>query len=356
MQREATLRDVFEAAFDFNRLKLWKRFTNFDCFAVRVPGEASPMLAVVMGNAGDQFGLSLFRGPTAPRCLSALLAPQGPGDDVLEDVDVLSFSMDAFGALPVEAQALARRAGLRPRFGDLVPHFMAKRPGRQPRLPDEAEMRLLLLVLRGILRETETGRLQPSRLDDAKGVITLSLTGEPGAPEVQVRRERLEVGTDAPERPFRPGHAGLRDLPRLNATWLVGLPPMPGTIANDDRSLQVLLVVDQETDLIIDSRLILGAETDEACQALFELFEGKSFLGRRGLPREMVFTSRRLYDAAGPSLRAAGVSCRYAPAVAKLARIASEFLAHMETAMLDDSPHQDAAMDDGLPAPEDLSG
>ena len=147
MQPDAALRDLFDAAYDLDRRQLWKEFTNFDCFAARVPGEDSPMLGAVLGHAGEEFGLTLFRGPNAPQCLAAIQSPGGPGDDVLEDIDVLSFAMDAFRTLSPDAQALVREAGLRPRHGDPVPQFLAKRPGRQPRLPDPAERSLLLFVL-----------------------------------------------------------------------------------------------------------------------------------------------------------------------------------------------------------------
>ena len=87
MKRKDIVRDVLQAASEFNSRKLWKRFTNYDCFGVRIAGENERVLGVVLGDAGEQYGLSLFRGPRAVATLAALLDPQGPGDDALEDMD-----------------------------------------------------------------------------------------------------------------------------------------------------------------------------------------------------------------------------------------------------------------------------
>jgi hypothetical protein len=56
MKRANLIRDVLQAARDFNDRQLWERFSNFDCFAVKVPGQAESMLGVVLGNAGGGRG------------------------------------------------------------------------------------------------------------------------------------------------------------------------------------------------------------------------------------------------------------------------------------------------------------
>ncbi|MEN6334972.1 MAG: hypothetical protein ABFE01_11970 [Phycisphaerales bacterium] len=67
MERKDVVRDVLDAAEQFIGRKLWKRFTNFDFFGVRAAGQDELILAGVLGDAGEQFGLSLFRGPRAAR-------------------------------------------------------------------------------------------------------------------------------------------------------------------------------------------------------------------------------------------------------------------------------------------------
>jgi hypothetical protein len=40
MERQEIIRAVVQAAGEFNSRRLWKRFSNFDCFAVKAPGVA----------------------------------------------------------------------------------------------------------------------------------------------------------------------------------------------------------------------------------------------------------------------------------------------------------------------------
>ena len=63
MERKDIICNVLQAAAEYNGRKLWKRFTNYDCFGVRITGEDELMLGVVLGDAGEEYGLSLFRGP-----------------------------------------------------------------------------------------------------------------------------------------------------------------------------------------------------------------------------------------------------------------------------------------------------
>lgn len=129
MERKDLIRNVLQAARQFNGRRLWKRFTNTDCFGIRIPVQNDALLGVVMGGGGEEYGLSLFRGPAAASCVEALRDPQGPGDNALQDADLLGFSMDRFDRLPAEGRELLREAGLYPRQDESVPSFLAKPPG-----------------------------------------------------------------------------------------------------------------------------------------------------------------------------------------------------------------------------------
>lgn len=74
MERQDITRKAIQAAGEFHQRRLWKRFSNFDCFAVKTPDLDEPALASVLGAAGEQYGLSLFRGPQAAASLAALAA------------------------------------------------------------------------------------------------------------------------------------------------------------------------------------------------------------------------------------------------------------------------------------------
>jgi hypothetical protein len=356
MERKDLIRDVLKAAADFNDRRLWTRFTNFDCFAVKVPDRNESMLGVVMGDAGEQFGLSLFRGETAAASLASLTGSDGPGDDVTEAMDMLGFSMDTFGDLSPEAQACVREAGLHPRYTDPVPNCLAKHPGQQPRVPDESELALLLMVMRGAIDADQRKLLEPARLDNPEGVWTLVLSGDPAAPQVSVTRQRWQPAEAPQVIPFPAATPDLAGLPRLDATWLVGLPVLPTGIQGDDRSLLVLLVVDDASEYVFQARLVFAGELRDAIDVLLETFRGGGASGRKGLPRKIVFSSKNLHDAIAPVLRQAGVTCLYMPVVPKLVEIAADLAEHLDAVGPSPSEPPEAAAAQAVPAPDDLAG
>jgi len=361
------VRDVMQAAADFNGRRLWTRFTNLDCFAVRVSEQDESMLGIVMGDAGEEFGLSLFRGEKAAVCLAALWDPADVGDDVMEWADMLGFSMDPFGDLPPEAQVLVREAGLHPKYDAPTPHFVVKRPGRQPHFPDESNLRLLLMVLRGAVEADRKNLLTPARLEDEEGVCTLHLSGDPVAPQISVARERwlppespslLAAAESSSVSPLSAEMSDLSRLPRLDATWLVGLPITPASIQGDDRSLQLLLVADDASERVLQARAVFVDEGRKAIDALVETFRSGGLAGRKGLPREIVFSSQALHDAMKPLLERVGVKCIYMPTIPKLQKIVAGLDELLVRRLPPFAGHLEApgAAEDRIPAPDDLAG
>jgi len=358
MKRTDIIHAALQAAIAFHSRKLWKRFTNYDCFGVRVAGEDDLIIGGVLGDAGEEYGLSLFRGLRAVASFAGLLDSEGLGDDVVEDVDLLSFNMDRFGNLPPDTQSLLRGAGVHPRYDEQVPHFFVKPPGRQPRLPDESELSLLRLVLRAVIEADQKKRLHPATLEDEEGICVLNVSGDAAAPNVRVTRERVERETVPDTIPLLRASHDLGRLARLKATWLIGMPTVPAGIQGDDRTLQILLVVDEASEYVLRGEPVLGGDLQEAARIVVETFHGKGFGDVKGLPRKIVFSSRKLYDAMAPNLEPVGVRCVYEPAIPKLQSIVADFVACMS---MDPTPFAETVetaggYDEEVPAPDDLTG
>ena len=349
-----TVSDVLEAAGEFNRRKLWRRFTNLDCFGVKVAGQDEPMLGSVLGNAGEEYGLSLFRGPDAAGSFEALLDSQGLGDDILNDMDLLGFTMIAFGELPPEDQARLREVGQHPRAHEQTPQFLAKPPRQRPRFPNEAELGLLLLVLRAVVQADKKKLLQPARLDDDDGICVLAISSDAAVPHISVTREHWRSRKTVRTMSLPEKRLDLRGLPRLNATWLVGMPTIPAGIEGDERVMQLLLVVDEVSEYVLQGRPVLGGDLGEAIAIMEETFHGGGLGGQKGLPHEIIVSSRKLYEAMAPMLEPAGISCRYEPAAPKLRAIVDDFIAHMNSDFSSFAKDTEAGVP--IPAPDDLKG
>ena len=372
MERADITRDILAAVGEFNGRWLWKRFTNSDCFGVRIAEPAcpeprrgeEPMLGVVLGNAGEEYGLSLFRGAGAAASFAALLDSHGPRDDVLNDMDMLGYTMEAFGRLLPEDQRRMRQAGQHPRYDEQVPHFLAKPPGCRARFPREAELRLLLLVLRAVVEADRKKLLQPARLGAKDGICVLAISGDAAAPQVAVTREHWwHAGGAAYPQPEGPRRIRvlsesleLRGLPRLDATWLVGLPTVPAGIQGDDRVMHVLLIVDEASEYVLQGQPVLGDNLQEAVNIIIETFRGGGLNRRKGLPRRIVFSSRKVHDAGAPVLEPVGIEYVYEPEIPLLGRIVADMVAHFVRGPRLSAGKAEAADSAEVPAPDDLKG
>ena len=192
MKHKEMLGELVEAAETFIDRRLWRRFTNSDCFGVRWHDQSEPMLGVILGAAGEEYGLSLFRGPRAGTILGAMQRCQAPSDDLLEGIDALGFSMQPFVELPADDRSLLRKAGRHPQKKQQVPMFLVTLPGHRASQPDASELDLLRRVLWAVLEADERGELHPAELRDKQGICVLELGGDPVGPGVSVKREQWD--------------------------------------------------------------------------------------------------------------------------------------------------------------------
>jgi hypothetical protein len=357
MERKDIVRNVVQAAGEFNDRRLWMRFSHPHCFGVKVPEREESMLGVVFGAGGEEFGLSLLRGPQAAACLAAVFPVGRGGEDAPDELDMLGFSMDKFGNLPPDSQDVLREAGVQPRPNEPVPHFLTKPPGQGLRTADASELTLLLLVLRGIIKADRQKRLQPAALDSPQGISILTIGGAPTEPQVSAVREKWQSPPAAKRIPVPRAGADLQELSRLDETWLVGTPALGAAPNADDRAAQFLVVADERSECVLDARPVSAVETREAVEAVVGVIRQGS-QGRRGLPRKIVCSNRELLDALMPILEPLGVQCTFMAVIPKLREIARGFLESVEREVtpLPDEPAAGDEKGSAVPAPDDLEG
>jgi len=350
------IHQVLEVTRRFHTRRPWERFTNFDCLGLHLPDDPNLVIGSVMGDAGEQYGLMLFRGPEAVEAFADLTSDEGPGDDTHEAMDMVSFSMVPFAALEPETQAMYRGAGLHPRHNELAPEFLVKAAYRQPRLPEGPELKLLLAATNAVLMADDKGLLQPAKLDDPGGVCVITVGGDLMRPTISVSRQTLgrRSGVSGPY-VFAASGLDLSGLGLLNATWLVGTPLLPAGVEGDDRSMLLLLVVDAASGMVLQAKPFFGTELQEAVAALEEAFRGLLSGAPLGVPRHLVFSSRRLHDAVAPPLRKKGARCEYQPVIPALQAVADDLLGFMDRRAAQRDKRSARKAEAKAPAPDDLA-
>jgi hypothetical protein len=259
-----------------------------------------------------------------------------------------------FGELPPEDQTLMRKAGRHPRHEEQVPHFLAKPAGQRTRFPEESELNLLLLVLRAAVEADKKRLLQPVRLEDKAGICVLAISGDAATPQVSVTREHWRQEGTSRTIPLLSMRLDLKGLPRLDATWLIGMPTIPAGVQGDDRVMQMLLVVDEASEYVFQGRPVFGGDLQEAVKIVGETFQGGGLGGQKGLPRKAIFSSRKLHEAMAPILEAASVECVYEPVVPKLQALVADLIAHLDSDFSSFDEGRETEVE--IPAPDDLKG
>ena len=155
------------------------------------------MFVTIMGQGGQEFGLMLLRGPEAYRNLLTMLAAQ-PGDtDMPDNAAFIGFSMTRFAGVPPFGRSLLRKGGLVCCRETLVPFFVAKDAGRQPRGISPDELQKCLYALKGILKAHDEGMLRPTPLRESAQVLTLTVLGDMLNPDVSSEYRALRGCTPA---------------------------------------------------------------------------------------------------------------------------------------------------------------
>ncbi len=346
-------RELVAAATAFHARHLWGDYGNNDGFTLIVPDEEHPMFACIMGQGGDEFGLMLFRGPEARECFLAMLDAHPDDREMPDATAFIGFSMTRFAHVPEPARAMLRKAGLVSRRENIVPYFVAKDAGRQPRAITSDETRTCIYALKGILKAHDRGILKPVPLHAGAEVLTLAIMGDVLDPDVTGERRRYENAAPVNIVAFPHVPNDLRTLPRLSARWLIGFPSIPVRIRDDDRTVRVLTIVDEDTELILSGEPLQGGVPD-ALEAIYKAFRGHGPVKNKGLPRAVLVANRELFLALEPVLRSLEVECSCEPSIPLLDEITAGFLGKLAGDHPEEQPKE--GFQAGTPSADDLYG
>lgn len=321
---QAAYRKLIDAAYSFQQLRLWQQYDNEDGFAVNVPGEKHPLFGVILGAGGEEYGLSFMRGDRAFDWLLATLRGDG-GFDRIEEIGSIGFSMTPLAQLPPDIQKQFGRT----RPGTAIPLFLAKAPHKRTRMINAEETNWMLHVLNGLLKAHQDGVLTPKSVLRCPDVLTLTITGEPVSPDVQATWETYD------ERPpARPNiditlPEDIKSLPVLPCRWLIGFPALPVAVEGDDRTVRAVVIADAASRMIIGISLLTGDKLVNGCNHVIETFES-NLTRTKGIPREIAFSSQRLFDFLSPAFEPLGVRCLYQPEIPML----DEIVADLQTRLM----------------------
>ena len=183
-QAHFMLRQTMKAAIAFDKKELWHSFRNEDIIELSLPTEEKRVFASIMGAAGEEFGLCLFRGADSFEDLRPVFESHDIDD--LEATSQLAFSMEAMERVPPGWRKLLKKAGISGGPNKRVPIFLAKEPHSPPREIDSRETETLLYSLHGIRKGFEKGLVWGAAFRRPNEIPALRISGDPVDPQVSL--------------------------------------------------------------------------------------------------------------------------------------------------------------------------
>lgn len=306
-------RDFLEAAAQFQELRPWESFAREEIFYLQVPTERQPLVASIMGDYEEEYGLALLRGEDAYQVCSEFMKGALEADDFADHGNHLTVAYQLWEDIPNEYRKLHARAGLEFKRGELAPMACVSKPHCVTEPAHQHDLVSLTWALRGALEALKLEEFDPSAVDEERAeVLELRVNGPQDEPFVQVDWiPKPGVSFDPPPLLMLPGD--LRELPRLDERWLITRVPLHGSIEGDVRIASTLLVCIEDGP-IRGFRMMMGSDL----QPLGELFASASRASEpgaisRGLPREVLFNQPRPHDALAPALAALNVPTKLEP-------------------------------------------
>jgi hypothetical protein len=324
------VKQLVSAAEELHASRLYKRFSDHDCFLIRMPNVDDPALAVLMGYGGETFGLNLFLGPEAVKSYRVLFESGGaPSRRALQQIRMVGYQMSDAYNLTHDAKRWLKKVKFKPAGNNFYPDPMSLEPGKVPRVVlKDHETKLLHTAVRGILKAADDRGFVPNGIASDGRVLCLTLTGPHDRPDVTIDWQTV-AQTDQPAKPSvatsgKPVSArfDLSGLTRSADNWLVTLMPVPGSIEGDDRQ-PFMLVVCSEQSNAFHLALLMQTGAADIVQALAEMMRGESGgltvnakPGAQGLapppvglPERLILDGRSLHDAAASAFEPLRIEC-----------------------------------------------
>ncbi len=345
IDKNRRLRAAYRAAMQFLEREPWLELDNEDYLVFELDDVPGDHVALVMGAAGQEFGLMVSRGPRAEELVRQLLEHGDHDGSLVEGIDLLSLYVDRANLLPPEQQSELKRAKIKAKGATLVPYFMAKRPYHVGGLTSATDRRILHTLLHALMIAGDRGWFAPGQ--DPRPRIRvigdpLVPAGQAGALELELLDDSIPTATSAhhdeeldvvPHPAWTTDATELAELTSNEETWQVLMVSLPGRIEGSPELLRALLVFEPESELILDMHVVSGSRgAAHGADRLLEVVQGNGATQRVGLPQALEVFDHELLALVAPVFEPAGVACRYvtrlSPALEELVNGLRDHMAH----------------------------
>lgn len=287
-------------------------------------GNCGLRFASIMGSSGMEFGVLLLKGWEGYRILRGIV--EGESDaDAMQNVEMLSLSIERPEDYPPRFTAYARRRGLHPVKGMGQPLVMVKTSRMIAKTPTAADEALLCESLGALVELARDNNLRLVRRPLRAREARVFERGETGAWKPAWLAIPPEPVMPPVEQLTEADRAACQSLPRLQTRYLAAF--HAGGLSIQGEIPRLLVMLDETTDKVLDTRVLKERPkmSRDLLAALLRVFHGQNAMQQPGLPRELLTNSKLLYDLLKRDVSQLGVRVVYKREVPHLEFVLQDF-------------------------------
>ncbi len=293
---------LIQTAFELHRRKLWLEVPSDSPFMVRVPGEEHPLVATIMGHAGDDYGLLFTSGERALQDMMKMASGGINNPEAAHALALSSCSMIPLSKIVANMRSVLTAAGFQGRRESIAPFFVFKESHGDPRAPRKSEQRLMTACMRAVIAAHEAGELRVDAPDPKrKRILEITVEGEGDARRTTTRTAKWPK-LSAEEEAMWPAldrYAEIGPTPK-DAEWLVGLVTAPSVHAPNGSALALSFVAQREPREMLSAEPVKAGDFSTVAEQLEIALD-------YGHPKLIVFTNPKMHAALAPNLIAQGI-------------------------------------------------
>ena len=289
---------MIQACKELAEMRLWESYENLDFFVVETPLEG-PVVISIMGAGGEEYGISVFRGPDA---FKQHIMITNDGKSAADKINTIGFSMVHYRDMQYEEKKWLKSCDYRARKSDWLPSVISKKPGEMTQMVEkDHDTNLMLYIVRGIVTAQEEDKFCPVIKNRGSKIFTIEVTGDVSEPDVEVTyksfpgsKELLQMCRDEMVYDDPSALPDISRLPKLDENWVI----VPVYVTSEDGGNDncILAIAEEESHYILHADII-PMDTGQALEVLFGVFSGDNSAERVGIPDNIIIAEKEFFDA-----------------------------------------------------------
>jgi hypothetical protein len=289
---------MIQACKELMEMRLWESYENLDFFVVESPLE-DPVVVSIMGAGGEEYGISVFRGPDA---FKQPVMITNEGKPAADKINTIGFSMVHYRDMQYEEKKWLKSCNYRAKKSDWLPSVISKKPGEMMQMVEkDHDINLMLYIVRGIIKAQEDGKFCPVISNSGPKMFTVEVSGDVSDPDVKVThksfpgsKELLRMCRDEMVYDDLSALSDISRLPRLDETWIV----VPVYVTSEDGGNDncILVIAEEKSHYVLHADII-PMKISRALDVLFGVFSGDNTAERVGVPDKIIIAEKEFFDA-----------------------------------------------------------